>query len=127
MRRPLAISLVAWVFILAGAAGLLSDLWPLLTSAAPQQLARLRGDGFSDLGPAWTVRLLGIIGGIAVLRGHNWGRWLLVAWMLFHTGLSLFHSPGELAGHVAIFAPLLYLLFRRSSEPFFHGGRATPA
>jgi len=124
MRRPHSITAIGWLFIAVGAAGLLKDVWPLLTPDAAQQLAKLKADGLADLGPAWTTRLLSVIGGAGLLRGHNWARWLLVAWMAFHIGLSLFHSLPELLTHAAIFAPLLYLLFRRSSEPYFHAETA---
>jgi hypothetical protein len=128
-RSPLSITLIGWLFILVGAAGLLNDLWPLLTDAS-RQLAKLKADGLADLGPAWTSRLLAIVGGAGLLRGHNWARWLLVAWMVFHIGLSLLHSVPELLTHIAFFTPLLYLLFRRPLEPFFHrenAGRAEEA
>ena len=32
---------------------------------------------------------------------QNWARWLALAWIIFHVGLSLFHPIGELAFHVA--------------------------
>lgn len=116
---PRSITVVAWIFIAVGAAGLLKDLVPLLSDAA-KQLAKLRADGLADLGPAWASRLLAIIGGGELLRGRNWARWLLVAWMAFHIALSVMHSLEKTLIHAAIFAPLLYLLFRRASEPYFH-------
>jgi hypothetical protein len=125
MRRPRSITFTAWVFIAVGTAGLLKDLWPLLTSDAAHQLAKLKADGLTDFGPAWISRLLAVVGGGGLLRHHNWARWLLVAWMVFHIGLSVVHSLAELLLHTAIFAPLLYLLFRRSSEPYFHAQKAT--
>lgn len=102
------------------------DLGPLLFSPA-EQLGKLRADGLADIGPAWTSRALAIVGGAALLRGRNWARWLLVVWMLAHIGLSIFHSATELLTHSVIFAPLLYLLFRRAIEPYFHPETATPA
>lgn len=127
MRRPRSITFIAWLFILVGAAGLLNDLWPLLTPDAARQLTKLKADGLADLVPAWTSRLLAIVGGAGLLRGHNWARWLLVAWMVFHIGLSLVHSLAEFLTHGAVFAPLLYLLFRRSAEPYFHDENASAA
>jgi hypothetical protein len=124
MPRPRSITFVAWVFIAAGAAGLLNDLWPLLTSDATQQLAKLKADGLWDLGPAWITRILGVVGGVGLLYLHNWARWLLVAWMLFHIGISVLHSLHEVLVHAAIFIPLTYLMFRRSSEPYFHTAKA---
>jgi hypothetical protein len=119
MARPRSITLIAWLFILVGVAGLLNDLWPLLTSGAAEQLAKLKADGLADLGPAWTSRALAIVGGIGLLRGQNWARWLLLAWMVFHIGLSALHSAEQLLVHTAIFAPITYLLFRRSIAPWF--------
>jgi hypothetical protein len=120
MPRPRAITFVAWVFIIVGAAGILNDIWPLLTSDAGLQLAKLKAEGLGDIGPAWATRLLAVGGGSGLLLGRNWARWLLVAWMLFHIGLSVLHSLPEVLMHAVIFAPLLYFMFRRSSEPYFH-------
>jgi hypothetical protein len=124
MPRPRSITLVAWIFIAAGAAGILNDVWPLLTSGAAQQLAKLKADGLLDLGAAWGTRLLAVVGGVGLLRGHNWARWLLVAWMVFHLGISVLHSLEEILMHAAIFAPLTWLMFRRSLGPFFHPAKA---
>ncbi|MEO8139531.1 MAG: hypothetical protein ABI742_07800 [Gemmatimonadota bacterium] len=125
MRRPRSITLVAWVFIVAGTAGILNDLWPLLTSDAAQQLAKLKADGFRDLAPAWTTRLLAVVGGVGLLGGRNWARWLLLAWMIVHVGISLGHSLQEVLMHTVIFAPLTYLMFRRSVVTYFQGTEAT--
>ena len=117
-RRPPTITAIGWLFILVGAAGLLKDVWPLATGDAAHQLAKLRADGLADVGPAWTSRLLAIVGGAGLLRGRNWARWLLVAWMLFHIGLSLVHPGSRLVVHVVLFAPILYLLFRPASSAY---------
>lgn len=119
MPRPRSITVIAWAFVAVGAGGLLKDWWPLLTSDAAQQIAKLKADGIADLGPAWTSRLLAIIGGVWLLRGHNWARWLLVVWMVFHIGLSAFHSWAELLTHGAVFLPMFYFLFRGPSARYF--------
>lgn len=119
MQRPRAITLIGLLFIAVGVVGLLNDLWPLLTPRASEHLARLRSEGLADLGPAWTSRVAAIVGGIGLLRGRNWARWLLAAWMVFHIGLSLLHSMGRLAIHLVLFLPILYLLFVGSSRLFF--------
>jgi len=124
MQRPRSITAIGWLFIAVGTVGLLNDVWPLLTADAARQLAKLKADGLADLGPAWTSRLLAIVGGAGLLRGQNWARWLLVAWMVFHIGLSILHSVPQLLTHSVIFTPLLYLLFRRAAEPWFHGETA---
>jgi hypothetical protein len=118
-RRPRFLTIIGWLFVAVGTAGMLNDLLPLLTSDAARQIAKLRADGPADLGPAWTSRLLAILAGAGLLGSRNWARWLAAAWMVFHIGLSLVHSWAELLVHGVIFAPLLYFLFRPSAEPHF--------
>lgn len=127
MPRPRIVTAIGWLFIVVGAAGLLRDLWPLATSHAAEQLAKLRADGWRDLGPAWSLRALAIVGGIALLRGRNWARWLLAAWMLVHVLISVAHSAAEVLMHLVIFVPLTILLFRRESGAFFEHGPTASA
>lgn len=125
MQRPRAITLIGLLFIAVGILAMLNDLWPLVTPRASEQLAKLRSDGLADLGPAWTSRLLAIVGGVGLLKGKNWARWLLAAWMIFHIGLSLVHSMSQLAIHLALFLPILYLLFVGSGRLYF--SKSTPS
>ncbi len=127
MRRPAVITVVGWLFIVVGTTGLVRDFWPLFTPDVAEQIAKLKADGLADLGPAWTSSLLAIIGGAGLLRGHNWARWLLLAWMVFHIGLSLVHSWSSLLMHTAIFAPITYLLFRHGSQSYFKADAADAA
>ena len=127
MIRPRSITLVAWIFILAGIVGLGADLWPLLTADAARQLVKLRADSMSDLALAWGTRALAMVGGVGLLHGRNWARWLLVGWMMLYVVLSLFHSPGEAAAHGVIFAPLTYLMFRKNVAPYFKSRRQSAA
>ena len=120
--RPVSLTLAAWAFILVGAGGILKDVLPL---AGPDRSSALRGllvEGAPMLAFIWLVRALAVVGGAFALRGRGWSRWLLAAWMVFHVGLSAFHSMGEAAAHVAIFSLLSYALFRPVAAAFF--GRA---
>lgn len=108
--RPRAITLIGWLFIAVGAIGILKDVVPFVTDHA-RQLAALRAQSVSELGAAWTSSLLAALGGAGLLRGHAWARWLLAAWMAFHIVLTALHDMETFLVHVAIFAPILYLLF----------------
>jgi hypothetical protein len=118
-KRPRAITAAACVFIVVGAGGSLKDVLPLLTAGPVSAQEMLLAEGPVGLALIWTVRLLAVIGGALVLHGSNRGRWLLVAWMAFHVGLSLFHSPLAAAAHIAIFSALTYVLFRREATNYF--------
>jgi hypothetical protein len=110
--RPRSITLIGWIFIAVGAVGILKDVMPLVTPDGARHLAVLRAQGISELGPAWTSSLLSALGGVGLLRGDTWARWLLAGWMGFHIVLSALHDTETLLVHVALFAPILYLLFR---------------
>jgi hypothetical protein len=122
-RRPRAIVAAAWVFIVVGAGGILNDLLPLLGPGAASAREALLVEGPVGLALIWTVRLLAVIGGALVLSRRNSGRWLLAVWMVFHAGLSLFHSAALAAVHVGIFSALAYVLFRHQASSYFARSR----
>jgi fructose-specific phosphotransferase system IIC component len=73
-----------------------------------------------DVVAAAVVRLLAIVGGVFVLLGRNWARWLLIAWLAYHVVLSAFHSAGELAFHFVLLVVISWLLFRAAASAYFH-------
>jgi hypothetical protein len=88
------------------------------------------GTSAHELGDfAWVVLsgLVAIAGGALALRRRALGRWLLVTWMAGHLVLGLLHTSTHLFVHLAIFAPLLFLLFRPPASAFFRGARAEAA
>lgn len=105
-RRPLSVTIIGWMFILAGSVGFLyhaSDitlhqLEPLLLGA---------------------IRILAILCGVFVLRGFNWARRLLLVWIAYHVVLSAFHSAGEFAAHGVLLAAVAYFLFRPNASAYF--------
>lgn len=113
MKRPLAITIIGWLFILAGTVGFVYHVNDLNTQ-----------DPFAN-DAIWIllVRFLAVVGGVLTLRGYNTGRWLLTAWMAYHVGLSFFHPLQELIVHVLfliltvlpLFLPKWAVYFRRPS------------
>ena len=123
-KRPRSLAVVGSVFIAVGVLGILKDVWPLFTPNAAHQLEVLRADGWADLGPAWTSRFLALIGGVFILAGANWARWLLVIWMAIHIVISALHSTTQVIAHTAIFAGIAYVLFRQPASLFFRARAA---
>jgi hypothetical protein len=95
------------------------DVVPLFTSDASHQWIYIRTEWRREVLPAWTIRALAIIGGVGVLRGANWARWLMLAWLLFHVALAATGPAGNLLVHVVIAAGLAHLMFRRDAATFF--------
>lgn len=113
-KRPLSITIIGWMFIGAGSIGLLYHLSEFKTRSLFEQSL------------VWIcfVRLLAIVGGMFMLRGFTWARWLLVVWMTFHVILSAFHSLLEVLVHGVLLGVVAYFLFRPQASAYFRRGRA---
>ena len=105
MKRPLAVTLIACLFIVAGLVGLVYHLWdrPL--------------DHWIVL--ISLVRILAVVGGVFLLTGKNWARWLLLAWLAFHVVVSAFHSLSEFIPHVVLLVTLGYFLLGPPTSKYF--------
>ncbi len=104
--RPLSVTIVGGVYVLAGAIGFAAHLGDF--RAHPY-------------GTVWVelVRLAAVVAGVCLLRGRNWARWLALAWIALHVVLSAFHSLPELAMHSLICAILAWLLLRAPAARYF--------
>jgi hypothetical protein len=113
-RRPLTVAMVGWLFI---AEGFVSLGRQLLTfgGGRPMFVAALPGD-------FWYVAIIAVAAtasGAFILRGANWARWLLGAWLAFHVALSFGHGPFKLAVHTALAAAVVWLLYRAPAAAWF--------
>ena len=106
--RPLAVIIIACVYILTGAFGFAAHLGDL---RVPQ---------FDGIGVE-LIRLLAVVAGVFLLLGRNWARWLALAWMAFHVVISIFNSLGQVAVHGAFLAVIAWFLFRPEVSWYFHG------
>jgi nicotinamide riboside transporter PnuC len=115
-KRPLPVTILGWVYIVVGTTGFAYHFTDF------QARNRFRYDDF------WIelVRFLAIICGAFMLRGHNWARWLAVAWIVFHVILSAFHTVRELAIHCLFCAVIVWFLFRPEAARYFRGSRIEP-
>jgi hypothetical protein len=112
MRRPIPSVLAVGVLFLAlGVLDVTRGLAPLVTSGGRHRLA---GDDVLVL----AIGVAALIGGSFVLRGRNWARWLLAAWMALHVAISV-GQPAELVAHLAIFGFVAFLLFRPAASASF--------
>lgn len=110
MKRPLSVTLISYLFIAAGTAGIIYHASELREIATRSEVIWVL-----------TVRLLAIVGGLYALRGANWARWLLVAWIVYHVILSFYHSAAELVMHAALTVVVLIALFYKAANEYFVG------
>ena len=102
---------VGVLFLALGVLDVWRGLAPLFGMDAQ---ARLAGDDMLVL----AIGVAALIGGTFVLRGQNWARWLLAAWMALHVAISI-GKPLALLAHLAIFGFIAFLLFRPPASAHF--------
>ncbi len=114
IRRPIAVTVVGWLMMAAGAFGLVRGFMYARTLWPPEH----------DL--IWIVLIdgAGIVCGAFLLRGRNWARWLTLVWIGGHVAvISVLNHRGILV-HALIFAMIGYLLvFRGDVREYFRGER----
>jgi hypothetical protein len=108
-NRPFSVTIIAWVYILAGVVGLAYHATEF------KQAHPFENDGL------WIclIRLLAIVCGAFLLRGQNWARWLCVVWLAWHVWLSVFHPVSELILHSGLLAGFAFFLFRPRTSAYF--------
>jgi len=114
-KRPVAVTAVGTLFVLAGLVGLTYHAMELGRS----------GPRDADLYLVLFVRVLALVSGVFIFRGANWARWLAMAWMAYHAVLSAFdRSTSGVVVHLLMLAAISYLLLRRDTSAYFrHMGK----
>ena len=116
MPRPLAVTIVAWLYIAAGAGGIAYHLREFKTPVETEAIGGV------------LVCLVAIACGVFLLRAHNWARWLAVIWMAYHVVLSCFHSAVQVVVHALFLSAIAYFLFRPpAATEYFCGTKTRPA
>lgn len=112
MKRPIAVTIIGLVFIAAGALGLAYHLSELKAFPLPKDAALVL-----------LLRVLAIVGGVFMLRGQNWARWLTVLWLASHVVLSIWHSMQQTIAHAVMLAIMAFFLFRPDANAYFRGSQ----
>jgi vacuolar-type H+-ATPase subunit I/STV1 len=109
-KRPITITIVGWLFIAVGA----------LSTAAHYADFRTHRPMVNEV--VWITALgaAAIVAGAFILRGHNWARWLAIAWMASHVILIAFHLLHGLLIHSVLFVLICCLLFQREAREYFN-------
>jgi uncharacterized membrane protein HdeD (DUF308 family) len=109
MKRPFEVTFLGGLFILVGLGSLVFHLWS---------------------GPIdrWTILIVAIgvaaaVGGIFLLLGHNWARWLLLVWLAAHVVISAFNSVSETLAHAVLLAVIGYFLLWSVAAKYFRSAR----
>src|ERR1700751_849509 len=97
-KPPLAVLVVSCLYIAVGIMGFAYHF--------PRPLAFHYEDLWIE-----ATEVLAFVAGVFMLRGHNWARWLAVAWMAFHVAIS-FPEVRQIAVHSLFLVLIVWLLFQ---------------
>jgi hypothetical protein len=112
-KRPISVTIVACLYLAVGAGGFVVHFRELLAH-------------HPDAVAIEVTELVAILCGVFLLLGHDWARWLAVAWIAFHVALSAFHSIAEFAIHAVFCALIAWILFRPEATRYFRAARSEP-
>ena len=107
-KRPLTVILISCLFMAAGTMGIIYHAADLKQIATNPEVIWI-----------FALRLLAIVGGVFALRGANWARWLLVAWIDYHVVISFFHTSTEVIMHAVVMIITLVALFNPKANIYF--------
>ena len=97
-KRPLSVLVLSCVYIAVGTIGFAYHF--------PRPLAFHYEDVWIE-----ATELLAFVGGVFMLRGHNWARWLALAWIAFHVAISV-PMVRQIAIHSLFLAVIVWVLFQ---------------
>lgn len=122
MKRPFTITLIAWLFILAGAGTLLFALFVALladSSHIHDPLGRFSGEDLLVIGIAVAAGASGVL----LLKRKAWGRWLILGWLAFRIVMSYPHGLMKFGVHLGLAVVIGVLLFLPNASAYLRGER----
>ena len=108
MKRPFQVALPGWLFIVVG---LVSAIYHLVESPLDRWTV-----------PVSAVGIIAIVGGVFLLRGAGWARWLLLAWLAVHVGISALNSLSASLAHLVLLLVVGYFLLGPPTSQYFRSG-----
>jgi hypothetical protein len=109
--RPISITILACIYIAVGIMGFAYHF---------REIAVLQHDSL------WIAltEALAIVCGMFMFLGHNWARWLALAWIGFHVILSAFHSIDQVLMHSIICALIAWALLHPKASRYFRSSQS---
>jgi len=65
------------------------------------------------------IEVIAVVGGVFLLKGRNWARWLMLGWLAFHVVVSAFHSLSDCIAHAVLFLAVAYFLLTPPDSKYF--------
>ena len=124
-KRPISVTIVAWVLIVIAVMSMLVSPFSLRNPAAKQMMSRSPLPFVLQYTFMFLGLLITLVSGIAILKGKNWARFLYIAWGIISFGIGIAISPVKpvLIPGVAIFIVVSIFLLLPDANEYFKGSQ----
>ena len=122
-KRPTSISVIAWVLIVIGGIGLISTTGTIMINSP--MLRDIMSKSPIPIPIQYVISyfgiLIGVISGVAMLKGKNWARLLYITWNLinFVIGITISPMKATMIPSLVLFLIVTFFLFRPKANEFF--------
>ena len=104
-KRPFEVTFLGCLFI---AVGIISTVYHLLNGSLDRWVF-----------PIVLVGAIAVVGGVFLLRGAGWSRWVLLVWLAFHVVAIALDSLLGAAVHLALLVIVGYFLLGPPTSAYF--------
>lgn|SRR2546422_167527 len=123
--RPTSITIISWLFIIGGGLSLVQVPW-VISKPEVQRILEVMTPGMSvtmSVAISTVGSVVSLISGVAMLKGHNWGRLLYLCytpiatvpiWIIYGFHLVYIYS-------IVLYIIVLVFLTRQAASTFFGG------
>ena len=109
MKRPYEVTVAGWMFVVIG---ILNTAWHLWKGAPDLWMI-----------PILLLTVSAIVAGFFLLRGARWARWLALAWVAFHVGVSALDSVAASLPHLVLLLVVGYVLLGPPTSQYYQQGQ----
>ena len=120
-ERPTSITVIAWILIVMGGISILSTTMYLNNPIAKEIMEKSPIPANVQYVMMYVGLIITIVSGIAMLKGHNWARFLYVIWSIVGFVIGIATSPMKttIIPGLIFFLVIAFFLFRPIANNYF--------
>jgi hypothetical protein len=121
MKRPTSVSIIAWFLIVTSLISVVTSYSSLNNPIAQELMAKSLLPISVQYVMLFVGLAIGLVTGVAMLKGLNWGRTVYVAWSVLGFVIALATSPIKIAvvPGAVVFAIIAFFLYRPNATAYF--------
>ncbi len=121
ISRPTSITIISWILMVTSIIGLISSTVHLKNPLMLELMAKSPIPIPIQFAIQYFALTLIFVCGVAMLDGHNWGRWLYVGWCVTSFTIGVAMSPMKLLmiPSLLVFLIIAFFLFRPQATRYF--------